>query len=74
MKTILSFLPALLLSLSVSAGTGTLKGKVTDSQTGEPLVSSSILVAGTTLGAATDLSGNYVISSLPAGIYTIKAV
>lgn len=74
MKTILSFLPALLLSLSVSAGTGTLKGKVTDSQTGEPLVSSSILVLGTTLGAATDLSGNYVISSLKAGIYTIKAV
>jgi len=73
MKTILSFLPALLLSLSVSAGTGTLKGKVTDSQTGESLVSCSILVVGTTLGAATDLSGNYVIYSLPAGTYTLKA-
>lgn len=74
MKTILSFLPALLFSLSVFAGTGSLRGNVTDSQTGESLVSCSILVVGTTFGAATDLSGTYVISSLPVGTYTIKTV
>lgn len=39
----------------------TIKGKITD-ENGEPLGGATILVKGTTIGAVTDLEGNYTIS------------
>ncbi len=55
------------------AGTsGKLKGKVTDLKTGEPLVGANIAVLGTSLGDATNASGEYSITNLSAGTYTIK--
>ncbi len=65
----LLFLPAL-----VYAGTvGKIKGKVTDLQTGEPLIGANVIVVGTSFGAATDINGEYVISNLDAGTYSLKA-
>ena len=62
-------LPALLL-----AGTsGKIKGKVTDRDSGEPLPGANVVVVGTTLGAASDFNGEFVILNVPAGIYTVKA-
>lgn len=49
---------------------GTLRGVVTDSETGEAIVGANISVEGTKLGAASDLEGKYVIS-LPAGKYSL---
>lgn len=37
----------------------TVSGKVTDSQSGKPLIGVNILVKGTTTGTATDIHGNY---------------
>lgn len=51
--------------------TGNLKGQVTGSD-GEILPGASVFVKGTTLGVATDLSGNYTLLSLPAGKQTIS--
>ena len=52
---------------------GRIKGKVTDASTGEPLPGVTIQLEGTSLGAATDLNGNYIIPNVPGGSYTLKA-
>lgn len=60
--------PALML-----AQNGSIVGNVNDAESGDPLVSASVLVVGTTLGAATDSDGNYVITNVPPGTYTVRA-
>jgi outer membrane receptor protein involved in Fe transport len=70
--TVLFFL--LFLPMLVYAGTtGKIKGKVTDLQTGEPLIGANVIVSGTSLGAATDVKGEYTISNLDAGVYELKS-
>ena len=70
--TVLFFL--LFLPMLVFAGTtGKIKGKITDLQTGEPLVGANVVVSGTSLGAATDVKGEYTISNLDAGVYELKS-
>ncbi|MDZ7373776.1 MAG: TonB-dependent receptor [candidate division KSB1 bacterium] len=60
--------------VSAYAGTtGKLAGKVTDQETGEPLPGVNVIVEGTTLGAATDLEGNYLVLNLPPGVYSVRA-
>jgi hypothetical protein len=51
---------------------GKLRGRVTDKDSGEPLIGASVQVDGTTLGASADLNGDYVILSVPPGAYTVK--
>lgn len=54
------------------AGTvGKISGKVTDEATGEPLISTNVVIQGTSLGAATDIDGNYTILGVPPGVYTL---
>ncbi len=55
----------------MAAGSGTLKGKVSDSETKDVLPGATIIIEGTSIGAATDLNGDYVISNTPAGERTI---
>jgi CarboxypepD_reg-like domain/TonB-dependent Receptor Plug Domain len=63
----------LLLPGIVLAGTtGKLKGKVTDQQSGEPLIGANVLIVGTSFGAATDVNGRYTINNLEAGSYEVK--
>ena len=70
--TVLFFL--LFLPMIVFAGTtGKIKGKVTDLQTGEPLIGANVIVVGTSFGAATDIKGEYTISNLDAGVYELKS-
>lgn len=55
------------------AQTGTIKGKVTDRQTGETLPGATVVVEGTAHGAAVDADGNYSIESVPTGPYKLTA-
>ncbi len=48
-----------------AAGTATIQGRVTD-VSGRPLESAQIVVVGTTLGAATNATGEYRITGVPA--------
>jgi hypothetical protein len=57
---------------SVRAQSGTVTGLVTDAQTKQPLIGANVLLVGTTQGAATDLDGNYVITGVPAGTYSVR--
>ena len=60
-------LPALLL-----AQDGKLRGRVTDRDSGEPLVGANVFVEGTNLGAACDINGDYIILSVRPGVYTLR--
>jgi TonB-dependent receptor len=53
-------------------GSGTMKGRVVDSGTGEALPGAVVLLQPTTLGAATDQQGNFKILNIPAGTYTAR--
>lgn len=48
---------------------GTLRGKIFDGETGEELIGATVMLVGTTIGAAADLDGNYSISNLEPGTY-----
>lgn len=52
---------------------GKITGVVIDEQTKEPLISTNVFIEGTTLGAATDLEGRYVILNVPPGTYSVTA-
>jgi TonB-dependent receptor len=51
----------------MAAGSGTLKGKVHDADTKDALPGATLLIKGTSIGAATDLNGDYVIHGAPVG-------
>ena len=59
--------------LSWAATTGKISGTVTDQSNGEPLPGVNVLVVGTTMGAATDINGNYFIVNVPPGFYSVRA-
>ncbi|MCK4688688.1 MAG: TonB-dependent receptor [Candidatus Marinimicrobia bacterium] len=61
-----------LIPVMVFAQAGTVQGRVVDKTTGEGIVGANVIVEGTTLGAATDIDGNFAIIDVPAG--TIKIV
>jgi hypothetical protein len=50
---------------------GKIKGFVYDKATGEPVLFTSVYLKGTSLGAATDVNGYYLISNIPPGEYTL---
>lgn len=56
-----------------AAATSSVEGYVRDSQTNEPLIGTNVIIMGTSLGAATDINGKYIIRNIPAGSYTIRA-
>lgn len=66
---------ALVLSVNpLSAqNSGKISGIISDAETGEPLIGANIVVVGTSLGASTDLEGNYFILNIPAGKYNVQA-
>jgi len=67
------FLSLLLLSSSVifAQGFGTVKGKITETETGEALIGAQVYTSSTTTGTVTDIDGNYSLELMP-GSYTLK--
>ena len=57
-----------------AGSTGKVAGKVTDAKTNEPIPFAAVTITGTTMGAATDGDGKFVILNVPPGTYTIKLV
>ncbi len=48
-----------------------LRGSVTDADTGDPITGASVKVKGTTIGAITDINGEFYIQDVPTGTQTI---
>ncbi len=60
-------------STSTAQDNVSIYGKVVDSATSEELIGANIILAGTTIGAATDIDGNFRISNIPPGTYSLIA-
>jgi len=60
-----------ILSLSAVAQNATIRGFVYNEETGEPLISCSVYLDGTTYGAATDVDGYFSISRVKPGTYKL---
>ena len=62
----------LFLAVPVAGQTGKITGKVLDQETGNPLPGVNVLLENTSMGAATDPDGDFVILDIPPGLYTVK--
>lgn len=63
----------LLLSISLQAQTGQVKGIITDAGTNEPLPFANVFIEGTQIGANTDLDGNFLFTGLEPGYIKLVA-
>jgi TonB-dependent receptor len=70
LRTILALV--FLLITSALFAQETIRGTVTDSTTSKPLIGANVYLAGTALGSATDLEGQFRIDRVPVGSYTLK--
>ena len=50
---------------------GTISGRVTDHKSLEGVIGASVVIQGTSVGAATDLEGNFLISNVKPGTYVL---
>ena len=64
---LLSIIPFFLFATSPQ-----IHGVVLDQTTKEPIIGAAIILEGTTIGTTTDFDGNYSLSNIPTGTYTIK--
>ncbi|MCC6398409.1 MAG: TonB-dependent receptor [Bacteroidetes bacterium] len=70
---LLAFLAFLAIAESVEAGTfGKVTGRVTDKTNNEGLAGATARLLGTSLGAVTDVDGNYYILNVTPGTYTLR--
>ena len=65
-----------LLGLAVISGktysqTGTIRGFVYETETGEPVIFTNVYLNKTSIGAATDVNGFFTITKIPPGNYTL---
>lgn len=56
-----------------AAGTGIVRGRVTDASSGQPISSVQIQVQGTTIGVLSGVNGEYILPNVPTGAQTIVA-
>ncbi len=60
-------------AMARAGNTGKITGEVKDAQTHEALIGANVVIEGTSMGAATNLDGYYVILNIPPGKYTLVA-
>ena len=54
------------------AQSGKIKGTVVDANSGEALIGANVMIDGTSVGAAANISGEFTLSSVAPGDYTLK--
>ncbi|MEE4287382.1 MAG: TonB-dependent receptor [Mariniphaga sp.] len=73
MKTIYTILLFFILPFSVFAQNASLKGRVVDAVSNEPLPFVNVIVSGTSIGTITDMDGNFILTGLEPGFIRIEA-
>lgn len=75
LRTFMLAITILLFSNFVANAQGTLKGSIYEAK-GDAVIGANVFIEGTTIGAATDVNGDYVIKNVTAGSYllTVSAV
>ena len=73
-KKILTILFGISIFSLQAQNTGLIWGKITDNNTKEPLIGATVVLDDSTnsIGAVTDLNGNFNLSSIPYGTYSLK--
>jgi hypothetical protein len=51
---------------------GKISGKITDTDTGEPIIGANVSLVNTSLGASTNIEGEYVILNVLPGTYAVR--
>ena len=59
--------------LAAAQESGAIRGTVTDSSSGQPIVGAQVTVTGTTLGTVTGEDGAYTLRNIPARAVTVRA-
>ncbi len=59
-------------NLSFGQVNGKIKGKVVDANNGEALIGANVILEGTSIGAAANIDGEFVLASVKPGDYTLK--
>lgn len=59
-------------SVLVFGQSGAIKGQIMDKESQSPLPFADIILEGTTLGAMTDIDGQFIITGVPAGKYRVS--
>lgn len=62
-----------ILALTAQAQIGVICGTVTDAKFKDPLIGATVSIQGTTIGAITDIDGNFRLENLKPGKYTLVA-
>lgn len=70
---LLGILSLQIFSIQTLAQVGKINGVVRDASTNETLIGANVLLEGTTIGAATNVDGYYIILNVPPGTYNLKA-
>ena len=70
-KALLGFF-LIFLTTTLLAQHATIKGTVTDAESGETLIGVNVIIKDPFMGSNTDLNGHYEISRVPAGSYDIQ--
>ena len=71
----LKYLSTVFLILGISGAAfaqSAIRGTVTEQGSGEPIIGANLILMGTAQGNATDLNGDYVITGVEPGTYTIR--
>ncbi|HEX9972118.1 MAG TPA: TonB-dependent receptor [bacterium] len=58
-------------NLALAGLTGKIAGQIIDAENKQPLAGANVIIEGTTMGAASDMSGKYFIINIPPGNYTV---
>ena len=70
-KKIIFLFLGLSLSLNVFSQKGTIRGFVSDKETGEPIMFCNVSIEGTSYGSQTDLNGMYTLSKIQSGEHNL---
>ncbi|SHF53437.1 Outer membrane receptor for ferrienterochelin and colicins [Mariniphaga anaerophila] len=73
MKVLYIICLTFILPILASAQNASLKGRVVDAMSNEPLPFVNVIISGTTTGAITDLNGDFIISGLKPGFVRVEA-
>ncbi|MFN7313375.1 MAG: TonB-dependent receptor [Bacteroidota bacterium] len=63
-----------ILSFSVNAQSGEVRGFVYDKENGEPIIFTNVFIQELMIGKATDINGFFAITKLTPGVYSLKCV
>ena len=67
MRKIILFFAIILFCNFTFSQKGTIKGKVFNAKTNEPIEFANIVIQGTTIGSTSDLDGNYIFTGVNPG-------